>query len=402
MNAGIAAACITCRCPEARAPFVLALCGALLYGCTGAPVPVSEREVSEYRKPASTAPAVPRNPAPVVNAPADAKPPGSNAPSVAPPPKSAARPGEGLEEGDWRPDTYTVKRGDTLFSIALDHGLDYKELAAWNQLADANVIKVGQTLKLRAPPGWKTESADTDEVIARPLAASPPLESQPLEPPVAPKNSPKGIKLPYSDEALAQLTRDPAVVPSLDAKPAAPEPKPPPKAVVAPEPRSAPDPKPIPIPEPAAKPAPAVKVEPMAAKPAPKLDDKPFDQTLQWSWPANGKLVHAFNQGSNPKGVAIRGTPGQPVFATASGKVVYSGSGLRGYGKLIIIKHNNTYLSVYAHNREILVKEGERVSRGQKIAEMGSDSADGVALHFEIRRLGKPVDPMKFLPAEGA
>jgi lipoprotein NlpD len=90
------------------------------------------------------------------------------------------------------------------------------------------------------------------------------------------------------------------------------------------------------------------------------------------------------------------------VFATASGKVVYSGSGLRGYGKLIIIKHNNTFLSVYAHNRELLVKEGERVSKGQKIAEMGSTSADGVALHFEIRRLGKPVDPLKFLPQEGA
>jgi lipoprotein NlpD len=179
------------------------------------------------------------------------------------------------------------------------------------------------------------------------------------------------------------------------------EPRPQPsEAKAAPESKATGEPKPVPAAEPL-RPTP-VKAESTGAKPILRLEDKVPDQPLQWVWPANGKLLHSFNQGSNPKGVAIRGTAGQPVFATASGKVVYSGSGLRGYGKLIIIKHNNTFLSVYAHNRELLVKEGERVSKGQKIAEMGSTSADGVALHFEIRRLGKPVDPLKFLPQEGA
>ena len=98
------------------------------------------------------------------------------------------------------------------------------------------------------------------------------------------------------------------------------------------------------------------------------------------------------------KGVDIAGKMGDPVMAAGDGKVVYSGTGLRGYGKLVIIKHNATYLSAYAHNRTILVKEGESVSKGQKIAEMGNSDADQVKLHFEVRRQGKPVDPLKYLP----
>jgi lipoprotein NlpD len=120
-----------------------------------------------------------------------------------------------------------------------------------------------------------------------------------------------------------------------------------------------------------------------------------------WSWPARGRLVHGFNSGPNPKGIAIAGEAGQPVSASAGGKVVYSGSGLRGYGKLVIIKHDPTYLTVYAHNRELLVKEGDRVEKGQKIAEMGNTDSERVALHFEIRRLGKPVDPLQYLPDQG-
>jgi lipoprotein NlpD len=100
--------------------------------------------------------------------------------------------------------------------------------------------------------------------------------------------------------------------------------------------------------------------------------------------------------------MAIGGEEGQPITTSAPGKVVYAGSGLRGYGKLVIIKHNSTYLSVYAHNRALLVKEGDRVGAGQKIAEMGSTDSDRVGLHFEIRRLGKPVDPLRYLPHEGA
>ncbi len=105
-----------------------------------------------------------------------------------------------------------------------------------------------------------------------------------------------------------------------------------------------------------------------------------------------------FSDTANLKGIDIAGAVGQPVLASAPGRVVYAGSGLRGYGKLVIIKHNNTFLSAYAHNRDILVKEGQQVKRGERIAEMGSTDADQVKLHFEIRRLGKPMDPLKYLP----
>ena len=106
----------------------------------------------------------------------------------------------------------------------------------------------------------------------------------------------------------------------------------------------------------------------------------------------------SFSEATSLKGIDIAGAAGQPVTAGAAGKVVYAGTGLRGYGKLIIVKHNDTYLSAYAHNREILVKEGQQVAKGQKIAEMGNTDADQVKLHFEIRRQGKPVDPLRYLP----
>jgi lipoprotein NlpD len=113
--------------------------------------------------------------------------------------------------------------------------------------------------------------------------------------------------------------------------------------------------------------------------------------------PTQGKLIGSFSEADNRKGIDIAGKLGQPIFASAPGKVVYSGSGLRGYGKLLIIKHNKTYLSAYAHNDQLLVKEGETVTRGQKIAEMGNTDSDQVKLHFEVRRLGKPVDPANYL-----
>ncbi len=121
---------------------------------------------------------------------------------------------------------------------------------------------------------------------------------------------------------------------------------------------------------------------------------------MEWGMPTKGKVIGQFSESANRKGIDIAGKLGQPVMASAAGKVVYSGSGLRGYGKLIIIKHNKTYLSAYAHNDKILVKEGQSVSRGQKIAEMGNTDAKQVELHFEVRRFGKPVDPAKYLPME--
>jgi lipoprotein NlpD len=125
--------------------------------------------------------------------------------------------------------------------------------------------------------------------------------------------------------------------------------------------------------------------------------DEGDEDALDWGLPAQGKLIGQFSESANRKGIDIAGKLGQPVLASAPGKVVYSGSGLRGYGKLIIIKHNKTYLSAYAHNDKVLVKEGQSVTRGQKIAEMGNTDANQVELHFEVRRFGKPVDPAKYL-----
>jgi lipoprotein NlpD len=122
---------------------------------------------------------------------------------------------------------------------------------------------------------------------------------------------------------------------------------------------------------------------------------------VRFSWPAKGKVVAGFNESSN-KGINIAGKMGEPVDAAAEGKVVYAGSGLRGYGNLVIIKHENNYLTAYAHNSKILVKEGDMVKRGQRIADMGDSDADSVMLHFEVRRQGKPVDPMKFLNQRGS
>jgi lipoprotein NlpD len=285
-----------------------------------------------------------------------------------------------------------VRKGDTLYSIALDHGLDYRELASWNDLADPNLIRVDQKLRLHAPPGWQpppepvTAAAAVSQapaIEAKALAPAPEIEAKPLAP-LEVKTGPKAVKLAYSEAALAQLRGEPlkpAVAPAAPAQPDV-------KAVTAAKPAPAKPPAPVPPPAAAAgKPVPA-PAEPIA--------------DARWIWPTNGPLLHAFNQGSNPKGVAIGGEPGQAIVASAAGKVVYSGSGLRGYGKLIIIKHSDTYLSVYAHNKTLLVKEGERVVRGQKIAEMGDSDSQTVSLHFEIRRLGKPVDPLQYLPEGGA
>ena len=119
---------------------------------------------------------------------------------------------------------------------------------------------------------------------------------------------------------------------------------------------------------------------------------------MNWAWPAAGPVAATFEEGRN-KGLAIAGRTGDPVLAAADGRVVYAGSGLRGYGNLIIIKHNATYLTAYAHNQALFVKEDQAVRRGQRIADMGATDAERVQLHFEIRRLGKPIDPAKLLPA---
>lgn len=269
---------------------------------------------------------------------------------------------------DWRPQMVSVKKGDTLYGIALEYGFDYKELAEWNGITPPYIIRIGQQLRL-AP-------AQADAVAVTPLkSVAPVVESLPVAPAAQAehkqsdgllKTQPKAGKIPYSAEAEAA----PPVV-ALKAETSAPKTPPPVEA----KPGTTPEDK----------------------KTAPSASGD--DEDLEWAWPAKGKVIATFNEASNLKGVDISGKMGQPVFASAPGKVVYSGSGLRGYGKLVIIKHNKTYLSAYAHNSQILVKEGQSVAKGQRIAEMGDSDSDQVKLHFEIRRLGKPVDPLKHLPA---
>ncbi|HNK18256.1 MAG TPA: peptidoglycan DD-metalloendopeptidase family protein, partial [Piscinibacter sp.] len=134
-----------------------------------------------------------------------------------------------------------------------------------------------------------------------------------------------------------------------------------------------------------------------APAPAPVAAVREGDDDINWMWPAAGPVSSVFEEGKS-KGLGISGKPGDPVLAAADGRVVYAGSGLRGYGNLVILKHNATYLTAYAHNQALLVKEDQAVKRGQKIAEMGNTDSDRVLLHFEIRKQGKPVDPARLLP----
>jgi lipoprotein NlpD len=256
--------------------------------------------------------------------------------------------------------THVVKRGDTLVSIALQYGLDYRELAAWNGIANVNLISVGQVLSLEAPAGMATIATPVTTPLVQP---GPPIEARPLANTANAKVEPRGQKLPFSERALAQL--------------GAPESGGPPLAGLPPPASAAETP-----------PAPAAQPERPAGTDTEDVD---------WMWPTKGKVLAGFTEAS--KGMDIAGRKGAPVLAAANGRVVYAGVGLRGYGKLVIIKHNNTWLSAYAHNDNLLVKEQQDVRKGQKIAEMGSSDADQVKLHFEVRRQGKPVDPTKILPS---
>ena len=263
-------------------------------------------------------------------------------PAPAPAPASAPEPAvvkptslPGAENAG-KPGYYTVKPGDTLIRIGLENGQNWRDIARWSGIDNANVIEVGQVLRV-VPP-----STDASAVAVKPVAAAGRVESRPLDGRVA--------------------------APAAGA--------------------SAP---------PAAPPAPQV-AGPASAPPAAVAVPKDAEEDLGWVWPAQGQVAAAFEEGKN-KGMAITGKAGDPVLAAADGRVVYAGSGLRGYGNLIIIKHNATFLTAYAHNQALLVKEDQAVRRGQKIAEMGNSDSDRVQLHFEIRRQGKPIDPARLLPA---
>jgi lipoprotein NlpD len=226
-------------------------------------------------------------------------------------------------ENAGKPGYYSVRSGDTLTKIALEHGQAWRDIARWNGLDNPNVIEVDQVLRV-VPP-----SVD---------AAN------------------RGAAKPAANVA-SNTVSNPVTNPAVNAAP----------------------------------------VSASASTPAPAIAAT-NDDNLVFAWPHPGQVLSGFDETKN-KGLDFAGKAGDPVLAAADGKVVYAGSGLRGYGNLVILKHNNTYLTAYAHNQTLLVKEDQTVQKGQRIAEMGSSDADRVKLHFEIRKQGKPVDPAKLLPA---
>ncbi|MBU1263101.1 MAG: peptidoglycan DD-metalloendopeptidase family protein [Gammaproteobacteria bacterium] len=251
---------------------------------------------------------------------------------------------------------HTVQRGDTLYAIAFANGLDHREIALWNRLESPDRILVGQVLRLTPPPG---------AVEIKPLDDEPAPTARPLDAPLAGPpvlREPQAVLLPYSDANWAQMSGAPVKVVA--------------PAVVRPAP---------------------VAAMPPASAPAPAPAPASSGLVENWLWPAEGTLAGHFGAAGG-KGIDIVGQRNAPVVAVAPGKVVYSVSGLRGYGQLLIVKHAGEFLSAYAHNEAILVKEGDTVSAGQKIARMGDSGADRVKLHFEIRRYGKPLDPLIYLP----
>jgi len=246
------------------------------------------------------------------------------------PPASAAQPAQPVPPG-----SYMVKRGDTLYSIALDNGADYRDVAQWNGVDDPTKISVGQVLRVKPPE-------DRSAVQVAPARGAGRVEARPLDSAPeqgrgdgAAKTGPKALRLPYSRENLAILSRE---------------------------------------------------------------EKQPDADAIAFIWPAKGKILAGFAE-PRSKGIDIEGKIGDPVVAAAAGRVTYSGTGIPGLGKLVVIKHDNGFITVYAHNKDILVKEQQSVARGQKIAEIGSTDAERPKLHFQIRKGSAAVDPMRYLPA---
>jgi len=243
------------------------------------------------------------------------------------------------------PGYYRVKPGDTLYRIALENGQNYRDISAWNNLTNPNQIEVDQLLRV-VPPGANA-AALTPGVSTAPVGSGAAVQSAPLGSTPSATGAAAGVAMPpiYGSSANNASSTSPAN-------------------------------------------AGAASDSSTGAA-----------GNVVFAWPVRGPLLGTFNDSTN-KGVNIGGTAGDPVKASADGRVVYAGNGLRGYGNLIIIKHDATYLTAYAHARALMVKEGDAVTKGQKIAEMGNSDSDRVMLHFEVRRQGKPVDPLKYLPPQ--
>ena len=325
----------------------LAVCAAWLAGCASDPADVEDRSIGE-----------------------------SPSLQAAPPARVKMPPPGG---------SYRVVKGDTLYSIAFKRGLDYRDVAAWNGIAAPEYkILVGQEIHF-SPPGAPAARPATSTVT---VAAAPIPASNPAPAP-APARTTKDTGM-FEDVPNEPLPA--ASAPVGSAAPAAPT-----AAAVA----AAPPPTAIVATPAVAAPAAAKPVEPVPP-PSKPINDSATSNAggITWRWPSNGKVVSTYVAGDQTKqGVDIAGSAGDPVLASADGEVVYSGNGLLGYGELVIVKHNASFLSAYGHNRKRLVAEGDKVRAGQQIAEMGSSASSRDEVHFEIRKNGKPVNPLDYLPA---
>lgn len=309
---------------------------------------------------------------------------------------------------------YTVKAGDTLYGIAWQHNLDYRQLAAMNNIDPPYQIQPGQTIALRE--GASSASTASNQLATNTSSGAVATGLSPQTASVASDDQELDWLLP--DESAIQRnqrltaernaaeqeadepssTPQPEVVATAEPEPAEqPEPQPSSEPEQAePEQASAPQPDPEPEPEPQPEAAPATQ---SASVDRSSRTYTPAE-TIAWQWPTDGNVVGAFGQGDSiTAGIDIAGEKGQPVKAAGPGIVVYAGSGVRGYGNLILLKHNDQFLSAYAHNDSLRVSENDVVEAGEVIATMGDSDAENVRLHFEVRRDGQPQDPMDFLPS---
>ncbi|OOF59431.1 murein hydrolase activator NlpD [Rodentibacter genomosp. 2] len=260
-----------------------------------------------------------------------------------------------IQKGSYKGETYKVNKGDTMFLIAYLAGMDVKELAAMNNMSEPYSLSVGQTLKIgKCVTKTVTTTVPTNTITA---------PVKPTEPAVTYSAGANGTQI-GSDGTIIGPVKSGAGVPS-------------------------------------AAPAYTTSTAPATGNTAPVNANvmAPIASNVAWTWPASGNIIQGFSSsdGGN-KGIDIAGSRGQSVKAAAAGRVVYAGNALRGYGNLIIIKHNDDFLSAYAHNDRILVSDQQQIKAGQEIAKMGSTGTNSVKLHFEIRYKGKSVDPIRYLP----
>ena len=280
-----------------------------------------------------------------------------------------------IEKGSYKGNTYKVNKGDTMFLIAYLAGIDVKELAALNNMTEPYSLSLGQTLKIS---NCGTKTVTTTVPVKQPVAATTTTAATLEAPAITYTPGANGTQMGSDGTIIGPIKSGAGVANSAPAMV--------PVATTPVAPATTPS-------------APTTPVDNTNSTPINANVVAPIASNVAWQWPTSGNIIQGFsNTDGGNKGIDISGSRGQAVKAAASGRVVYAGNALRGYGNLIIIKHNDDFLSAYAHNDKILVTDQQEVKAGQEIAKMGSSGTNNVKLHFEIRYKGKSVDPVRYLP----